>query len=380
MQHDNSDDPYGFWNDEPTRQLKRTQAGTRSHTDTRSLPVTRMVPVVQTDRARRMPPEHRPRNPVLVRTSLMVGVLVLLVAGGLNLRNDKPLVRAAEIQGIDTVMVGVLPAPAPTQATVAPSTAAPITTLLALVVAPTPAPTEAVAVTAAPTDPPTTVAAKKKAAPKTPTTQAPPPTAAQAADKACATTYTIVSGDSWSSIASRAKITMKSLLAINNATVNTMLLPGKTVCLPAGAAAPGPPSTKPPTTTQPPATTQPKPTPTTKPPPATTPPVTQPPPPANTYSKAQVAQIIRDIWPDDLEDEAIRIATRESNLIPTVRNSCCYGLFQIYYTVHRTWLASIGVTSAAQLYDPHVNASAALAMYNRSGWGPWGTSTPTTTA
>ena len=33
----------------------------------------------------------------------------------------------------------------------------------------------------------------------------------------------------------------------------------------------------------------------------------------------QVAQIIRDIWPDDQEDKAIAIATRESNLKPGVR-------------------------------------------------------------
>jgi LysM repeat protein len=344
-----------------------------------------MVPVVQTDRPRRMSVEPRPRNPVLIRTSLMVGALLVLVPVGLNLRGDEPFVQADAIQGVDTVMVGRLPAPAPTQATLAPSTSAP-TTLLA-VVAPTPAPTEAVVVTPAPTDPPTvppTTAApvQKKAAPKSTTTQAPTPTVVQAADSACALTYTIVSGDAWSSIASRAKVTMKALLAANNATVNTMLMPGKTLCLPTGAVAPGPPTTKPPSTTQPPATTQPKPTPTTKPtnPPVTTAPgTTQPPPPVNTYTKAQVAQIIRDVWPDDLEDEAIRIATRESNLIPTVRNSCCYGLFQIYYTAHRTWLASIGVTSAAQLYDPRVNASAALALYYNSGWAPWGTSPTTTT-
>ena len=385
MQHDNSDDPYGFWDDEPTRQLKRPQAGTRAHTDTRSVPVTRMVPVVQTTRAHRIPVEPRQKNPLLVRTCVMVGALLLLVAGGLNLRNDNPLVRAADIQGVDTVLVGKLPAPAPTQVTAAPATSVPITTLLAAVVVTTPAPTEAVVVTAAPTEPPTTAApAKKKAVAKTTTTQAAPPTVAQAAETACASTYTVASGDSWSSIASRAKISMKSLLALNNATINTLLLPGKKLCLPAGATDPGPPTTKAPATTQPPSTTQPKPTPTTpKPtnPPATTaPPNTQPAPPPNTYTRAQVAQIIRDVWPDDLEDEAIRIATRESNLIPTVRNSCCYGLFQIYYAAHRAWLASIGVTSAAQLYDPHVNASAALALYNSSGWAPWGTSTPTTTA
>jgi hypothetical protein len=189
-------------------------------------------------------------------------------------------------------------------------------------------------------------------------------------------------------------VTMNALLAANGATTKTVLLPGNDICLPQGAVAPGPPSTKPPVTTQPattqPATTQPKPAPattqpqptTTQPntPPATTvPTVTQPAPPANTYSKAAVAQIIRDVWPDDLEDEAIRIATRESGLIPTVRNYCCYGLFQIYYTVHKTWLAGMGITSAAQLYDPRVNATVAVALYNRSGWAPWALPTTTTT-
>ena len=382
MQHDNSDDPFGFWDDEPTRQLKRPQVGTRSHLDTRSLPATRMVPVVRTDRTRAMVREHQPRNPVLVRTGLMVGVILVLVPLGLNLRSDNPLVRAAEIQGLEPVVVGKLPAPAPTEATVLLATDAPTTTLLITPVPSVPAP-EAVVATAAPTDPPTTAApVKKKAA--TTTTQAPLPTAAQAADQACASNYTIAAGDSWSSIASRAKISMKALLAVNNATVNTLLLPGKNICLPAGAQDPGPPTaSKPTSSTQPPATTQPKPTPTPTTKPATTattaPANTQPPPPANTYTKAQVAQIIRDVWPDDLEDEAIRIATRESNLIPTVRNWCCYGLFQIYYTAHRTWLASLGITNAAQLYDPRVNATAALALYNSNGWAPWGTSTPTTT-
>ena len=90
------------------------------------------------------------------------------------------------------------------------------------------------------------------------------------------------------------------------------------------------------------------------------------------YSREQVEQIIRNVWPDDLEDEALRIATRESNLDPTVRNSCCYGLFQIYFTVNRSSLVSWGVTAPAALYDPQVNAFAAYAMYLRAGgWGPW---------
>jgi hypothetical protein len=42
-------------------------------------------------------------------------------------------------------------------------------------------------------------------------------------------------------------------------------------------------------------------------------------------------------------------------------------------------LASIGVTSAAQLYDPQVNANAAYALYRTSGWAPWGGAPTTTT-
>ena len=94
--------------------------------------------------------------------------------------------------------------------------------------------------------------------------------------------------------------------------------------------------------------------------------------PRRVYSAAEVETIIREVWPDDLEDEAVRIARRESNLQPTARNACCYGLFQIYWSVHKGWLAQMGITSAEQLFDPAVAAKAGLALYQRSGgWGPW---------
>jgi hypothetical protein len=93
--------------------------------------------------------------------------------------------------------------------------------------------------------------------------------------------------------------------------------------------------------------------------------------PARIYTAAEVDAIIREVWPDELEEEAVRIARRESNLKPTARNYCCYGLFQLYFSVHKNWLATIGVTSAAQLFDPRVNAKAALALQIRNGWGPW---------
>jgi hypothetical protein len=126
-----------------------------------------------------------------------------------------------------------------------------------------------------------------------------------------------------------------------------------------------PPSTKAPATTA--ASSPPKTQPTT-----TTTAAAAPAPPPNSYSKAQVEAIIRSVWPADQADEAVRIAKRESNLVPTVRNWCCYGLFQIYFKMNQPALAAVGVTSPEQLYDPRVNAEAAYAMYQRSGWAPWG--------
>lgn len=93
-----------------------------------------------------------------------------------------------------------------------------------------------------------------------------------------------------------------------------------------------------------------------------------------------VEQMIRDIWPDELEDHAIDIAFRESRLQSGVRNACCYGLFQIHWKAHHSWLAGLGVVSADQLLDAQTNARAAYALYQRvdaangdqgNGWGPW---------
>ncbi len=379
MQHDNAEDPWGFWEAEPTRQLNRTHVGARTHGETS------MVPLVRIDRARSMPVTRHP-NPLAARVCVMLGAMLLMVPIAVSLRHDRsPVVRAADNQSVETIAVAKIPPPPPTGETFAPETAAPTTVVATTVVATTtvpvtPAPIEVVA-TPAPSEPPTTAAPPKQTTPKTTQAPASPPPAAatqSAAKQSCGMTYTIAKGDAWSSIAARAKVSMKSLLAANGATTKTVLLPGKDICLPAGAVAPGPPITAAPATTQP-ATTQPpppaasattQPAPTT-PPAAAAPTTTQPASPANTYSKAEATQIIRDIWPDDLENEAIRIATRESNLIPTVKSYCCYGLFQIYFSAHSTWLASIGVTNAAQLYDPRVNATAALSLYNRSGWAPW---------
>jgi len=90
-----------------------------------------------------------------------------------------------------------------------------------------------------------------------------------------------------------------------------------------------------------------------------------------------VQAIIRDVWPDNLEDHAIAIASRETGRTfnPTVRNFCCIGLFQIYWTVHDVWLCpQLGICDWHQLQDARTNARAAYALYLRDGgWGPWAT-------
>jgi Peptidase family M23/LysM domain len=62
-------------------------------------------------------------------------------------------------------------------------------------------------------------------------------------------TYSVVSGDSWSRIASRANISMTALLNANGATTATVIHPGQTLCLAPAAAVPAAPVTT--TTTTP---------------------------------------------------------------------------------------------------------------------------------
>ena len=94
---------------------------------------------------------------------------------------------------------------------------------------------------------------------------------------------------------------------------------------------------------------------------------------------SDVEGIIRYVWPDELEERALAIAYRESRYVPTAYNGwCCYGLFQIYFNVNRSFLAGQGVTSADQLLDAYTNARVAYAMYQASGWAPWATTDPVT--
>ena len=172
----------------------------------------------------------------------------------------------------------------------------------------------------------------------------------------CANPYESVAGDYWLRIAEAAEIDLDELLELNDATADTPLYPGSVVCLPAGACGPtddrrtvdaaadgraGDHGCRHPgdhraaddgagdhgATTEHPATTE---APTTVPP--------APPAPA------EIEQIIRDVWPDDLEEQALRIAWRESSYNPRAQNFCCSGLFQIYYDVHAGWLADSAST------------------------------------
>ena len=156
----------------------------------------------------------------------------------------------------------------------------------------------------------------------------------------CTRYHTAKPNDSWSRIAARFNVSLDALLKMNSATADSAIFIGDSLCV----------STQPVLT-----------------------------PPTQTYSRRQVVAIIREVWPDELEETALFVARRESNLVPSVvggKNNCCLGLFQMYWSVHQSWLTKSGVTEPSQLLDPRVNTQAALALYRRNGnsWRPWWTS------
>jgi len=318
-----------FWGDAPTRRLTRP-AGSRHHT--------REIRVVPTTPRGPRAPERL--DPLARRLASLVAMIVLAVPVALALRSgsaEGESLRPAITQPVGSVAVSESAA----VSAVAPSIA-PVTEPVATVpVEPGPPSSSAAAATPVVTP----------AATRPPATTRP----------ACVLTYVVVKGDSWSRIGAKVGVSTGAMLSANNATARTLLLPGMTVCLPAGATP----------TTAAPATTAPRPVTTTtvKPAPATT----APPTPRPTYTAEQIIQLIRDVWPDHLEQRAIEIAYRESRYNPYAVNSCCYGVFQINYNAHKGWLPQIGVTSAAQLFDPRVNVYAAYVIYQRSGsFAPWG--------
>ncbi len=182
----------------------------------------------------------------------------------------------------------------------------------------------------------------------------------------CHLSYTVGPGDYWIRIADAADTTLAKLLQANLATVLTPLYPGDDICLPEGATLPAPPTA---TTAAPPATTPPPTTaaPTTTTAPTTSGPVVTAPParPRSRRSSVRSGPTTSKTGPRDrLARERLPVQRPELVL---------YGLFQIHWNAHRSWLDDIGVTSAAQLLDAGTNTRAAYALYQRSGgWGPWG--------
>jgi LysM repeat protein len=175
----------------------------------------------------------------------------------------------------------------------------------------------------------------------------------------CPQTYFAAAGDSWYRIADAAGVTPAALLSENRSTLDAVIFPGDEICLPAGATVPAQPTT----TTAAPVTD----------PPTTDAPVTTNAPPAPA-SVEEVKQMIRDTWPADQHETALYIAQRESKFDPLADNNfCCFGIFQIYWEVHKGWLADYGIHSSNDLLDASKNIAAAYALYQRSGgWGPWG--------
>jgi LysM repeat protein len=195
---------------------------------------------------------------------------------------------------------------------------------------------------------------------------------------ACPQTYTAATGDSWYRIADAAGVAPQELLAENNATTDTVILPGDDICLPAGAAMPTPPTTDAPAASDAPTSTESttpdatEPAPTSTEAPETTAPSTTVAPVAN-LSRSEVQELIRQTWPADEVETALAVARRESNFVATADNGwCCVGVFQIYWSVHRGWLDDFGITERSDLFDARKNIAAAYAMWQRSGWGPWG--------
>ena len=92
-------------------------------------------------------------------------------------------------------------------------------------------------------------------------------------------------------------------------------------------------------------------------------------------SPGGVEAIIRDVWPDELEERALVIAQRESSLRPDAYNGwCCYGLFQIYFDANRSFLASLGRDDArAAAGCPHERERWRTRCTSASGWAPWAT-------
>ncbi|MFM9036909.1 MAG: LysM peptidoglycan-binding domain-containing protein [Actinomycetota bacterium] len=179
-----------------------------------------------------------------------------------------------------------------------------------------------------------------------PTADAPPTTATSL----CGDKYTVQAGDSWSRIATKAGVKSTELAIANGKNLRSTLLPGQVICLPVGASIAAPTTTAAPRASTAAVTTR-------------------------RYSRAELEQIVRDAWPDEMEADAFFVVQRESNWNNLSQNSCCVGIFQLNWNSHKKWMANYGVTDRNQLLDPVINARLALVTWQRSNsWRPWCTS------
>jgi len=171
----------------------------------------------------------------------------------------------------------------------------------------------------------------------------------------CGAKFTVQLGDSWSLLADYAGVGTRELLQANKANARTVIVPGDELCVPSGARMRRP---APVVSTQPARqASSPKPVVVVA---------------AKRFTAAQSTQLIRDVFPDALEKRALEIVQRESHTNAAAYNFCCYGLFQIHFQAHKSWLASIGVTNPSQLLDAGTNARAAITLYKRSNsWAAW---------
>ena len=171
----------------------------------------------------------------------------------------------------------------------------------------------------------------------------------------CGAKFTVQLGDSWSLLADYAGVGTRELLQVNRANARTVIVPGDELCVPSGARMRRP---APVVTTQPARqASSPKPVVVVA---------------AKRFTVAQSTQIIRDVFPDALEKRALEIVQRDSHTNAAAYNFCCYGLFQIHFQAHKSWLATIGVTNPSQLLDAGINARAAVTLYKRSNsWAAW---------
>lgn len=89
--------------------------------------------------------------------------------------------------------------------------------------------------------------------------------------------------------------------------------------------------------------------------------------PPNTSCSTQ--DLIRAIWPDDVEEWAIGIAWRESRCSNVQNSEGASGQFQLMIPMHSALMAA--VCGSADWANPECNIRTALKLYEGSGKRPW---------